>query len=780
MGIVFRQDAVNSLVMETDTAAGIINGGLTAVAEAVQNILNNNWQGNKAKQVKEYLYYNHLAIISSLALAVEDFYGQVNLYYRDYFNLDGDTHAVISVSAVRDLSDGIAKIASRMDAIDEGAAHIVRSVSHLGTVHYKGFDYLHRTTHALAERLEGICNSVNSIEQTYQNKFGLTRTMLAALWQRLMELKQTNPNDFSTEMLAQTESYRTIAETYQKLAAVVESNRAAVNEAAQTFQDETYQVLLEEYEERKKNAGFWEAIVNIGTVVVSAVVIAGSGGAGIGLVVTLGTVSSALNAGFSSYMDQQIGTVGYPGTVDWGTVAFATTAGGVTGALTSAASFGFSQWTQGFAGEGLSLFAKKAGADTLKSVATGSLNRAGDAFFDSVSSGKSFQESLGDSFSAAIDGNRILGDTAGGLMGSIFSQGAGKGLEKLENKLFTNHSTITPYENSIQVAKEKAPILHQAYNIGSETLKETGKGIVKRGSSTYARTLDASAAWESAMDMDEIMMDAVSTTASETATTVTSDIKTDLYNRLNQQNEMLDEIQETVDEEAREYNKSFESKWEERGVKLTENGVPDWSGTPDCVAEAEVEQVAVDPDKVKNTKRTASVKDYKNAYDEMNREYNLEEKGYEWDDGNVIKHEPDGSITKYTVHHVQYNVHTGKGRFQLVRTEVHSVEYEGVQHSGGASQADKAYNEYGAGDVIKSYNEAVDDAKKQYKKVNKQVKDAKKGGESGGKITVNLQDPTEYAPPQSYLGPEFPFLPPLEEEQEAMSDVVPTNDTASQ
>ena len=89
-------------------------------------------------------------------------------------------------------------------------------------------------------------------------------------------------------------------------------------------------------------------------------------------------------------------------------------------------------------------------------------------------------------------------------------------------------------------------------------------------------------------------------------------------------------------------------------------------------------------------------------------EYSLRETSSEKDGQVVVRRQTvmvDGKQTivetNYMVHHVEYDLDSGMGRFQLVESDAHAFT-----HKGGNAQLKEAYDTYGAGEAIETYNNA--------------------------------------------------------------------------
>ena len=747
MSFVFKQDGVNSLVLEVKGAANAVNSGLTSIKEASDGIANHSgWQGNKATAVKDYVANVHGVIIASLGLLMKDLYDQAMLYQDGYYAIDGDAHAVIPEIELTDLKTRINRTAPIFDGLSTEAERIVRSVAHIGTVSYAGIQGFPEGIEALADKLSSLCSDINSHEADYQGRFEAERTMISSIKAMLAEARGYSLESFSTGTLAKSESYRNLAVAYQALAKVVQNNADAVEHAEGSFQ-ETYKVLEAEYQERvekAKKAKFWTGLI---TAAASAVVIAATGGAGIALVAAVGAAAGAINAGVGSYYDQQIGTVGYPGTVNGWEVAGTSLFGGIVGAATSVVSAGFGNAASNLTATGGKLVLEKMGLEGLKTVTTGMIQRAGDACFDSIVAGKSFTEIMSDTASSAFDLKQMGADFAGGCAGSVVTQYAEAKMKDVERQLFSGESLGGKVRaNSDIIIKADSPYLHQGYNILFDTAKETGKGIVKRGTSTFVLTGgDMAAVQESAFNVDAMLSDASTTFASSTASAATADVK------IMREQHKINEVQRHVDEDTLYYNdgqkngKGNAEEIERRGFSRTKQGVPDFSGTDACAGETEIRQ------------NMSSKSDYVNAFNQMVEEGKIDPNEYSLNrnakgeaTGGVTRRETvmvDGKPTvvekSYTVHHVQYDVDSGMGKFQLVETDAH----QGLNHKGGDSQLSDAYKKYDLGGKIESYNNAVVSVNEQLDPKTKVdgklfntsngVKAVRTGGKAGGKVTTN-------------------------------------------
>lgn len=746
MSFVYKQDGVNSLVLEVQRATNAVITGLTSVKEASNDITSRtDWQGNKATAIKDYLANVHGAIIASLGLLMKDIYDQAMLYQDGYHSIDGDAHAIIPETELTDMGTRLTQMAPIFDAISAEAESIVRSVAHIGTIPYAGIQGFPEGIEALTDKLDTLCDDINQHETCFQSQFEAERNLISSVKAMLAEARGFSLESFSNGALAKSENYRNLVNAYQALAKVVQNNSSAVEHAESSFQ-QTYKVLDAEYQERIEKANrakFWTGLL---TAAVSAVVVTATGGAG---VVLVGAVCGAANAVVGSIYDQQIGSVGYPGSVNGWQVAGAGLIGGFVGAATSFVSAGFGNTATNLSATGGKKVVEKIVLEGLKSTVTGMAERAGNACYDSIAAGEPVLDNIKNTFSSAVDLKKMAGDFAGGCVGGAVSQVIETGSEKIKGMLFSGQSPGgVVSKNSQLVIKADSPYLQQGYSIASDTFKETGKGFTKRYSRELVETGDFGNALEKAAELDKIIEDASSTLASKTASTVTADVKVVQVQR------SIDRVQQQVDAESATWNEQNEEICAERGISRTKNGTPDFSRTDACVAETEVRQ------------RMSSTTDYKHAFEQMVAEGKLDPNEYSQNDsGHVIRRQTvivDGNPTvvetDYTVHHVQYDVNTGMGSFQLVESDAHL----GIKHAGGDSQLQHAYGKYGAGEAISSYNDSVQNVndqlnpKSKISKIPTSVKAVKQGGQSGGKV-VDTNSSIETSYELSY-DPDFTFL----------------------
>ena len=737
MGYVFRQDGINTMILEITSASTVVSEGLGNVQEAAEAIAGrDDWQGKKATAIKEYMTDAHGAILASTGLLMKDIYDQAMLYQKGYYDLDGDAHAVISENELEGLKSRLKQMSPVFETLDAEAQRIVNSIAHIGNIPYAGTQQLPDSIDILAEHLNLLDTDIGSLESDFSTRFHDELEMITSLKALISEARRTRLDTFSSDALAKSPNYQRVVCAYQNLAEKVQSNADKVKEAEACFQ-KTYEILEKEYQERiekAQKAKFWTGVL---TAVVSAVVITATGGAG---VVVVGAVAGAINAGVGSYFDQQIGSVGYPGSVDWGKTVLDTAVGGALGAATSYVGAAF-----GAASSGMGTWGK-IGMEGLKSVTTGAIERGGHTLADSISSGKSFTDVISDTTSSVFDVKQIAGDFAGGCAGGAFSQAFDSASKKLEGTLFSGENPGGAVsKNSPIMVKADSPYMHQGFTILSETAKETGKGASKRFAGTLTQTGSFSEAWDEATDKDKVVQDAAYAFAGKTASTATADVK------ILQEQHKLDEIQTKIEDGSRKFNNRNAAACEERGLPRNEEGTPDFSGRPECVGETTIRQSA------------SSTTDYKNAFNQMVADGQIDPNEYtQSKSGHVIRTQtvmvdgkPTVVQTDYTVHHVHYDVNSGEGSFQLVETDAHS----GIKHAGGDSQLQHAYKDHNAGEAISSYNDAVKDANQQLKDTNNALKWARQGGKSGAKVSAT-PDSAPDAPGSPSFNYQFDFVTP--------------------
>lgn len=760
-------EGVNSLVIEFNAGKlAQLSDALDSAQKATDHIIKHQgWQGNKATNTKDYLTYAHGATINTFMAALKSAYDHLLLYRDAAERIESGHYAIIPENELLSLSARLLTSAALFASMGEYAESIVKSVESIGHVSFSGFDSLTDNTKKLSEKLDTLDQDIVSNESTYQQLFESDKAAFAAIRNMIASQRGMDPSKFSTQALANNKTYQELGQQFQALCEEIGKNEDKVKAAQESYQ-KTYDALVKEYEERKKAAEkkkFWLGVL---TAVGSAVIIAATGGAG---AVVIGGIAGAINAAGSSYLDQGVGSVGCVGRVDFKQVLNAGAFGFATGALTS--------WAGGaISAKGTSVIAKygmtgvkkvvtKAAFSGATSAVNGAISRAGDACYDSIRSGESVLGTLDNMWNAATDFKQVAGDFAGGFTGSVISQGIESVSDKLGEKVFAEDKGRREY-TAKQVLPGQVPSgTEQVYQVLSETAKETGKGIGKRFTSTLVKTGDIEAAWNSATDLQQISSDILTTIGSETATRTIENEKMKASFQAEVEEE-LDDIQNKVNAKLTQENEQNAELCDELGINRTKTGVPDFKGRPECLGETEYEAQYVDPKEVEgrvkqgevNTdnprqtaKDTASNWEKKAAYDNMVKNGQLDSDRYEWKNGSVTDKETG---TKYTMHHVEYDVKTGKGRMQLVETKAH----KGIHHSGSASQRDSAYNDYNVDEVMEKYNTGYGDSVRS--KYNNSVK---KGADSGQKITTTKQEygaePEPERMPNLEYNPDFKFVP---------------------
>ena len=485
MSFVYKQDGVNSLVLDVKRAGNTVFTGLTSVKEASNDITSRtDWQGNKATAIKDYLANVHGAIIAGLGLLMKDIYDQAMLYQDGYHSIDGDAHAIIPETELTDMGTRLTQMAPIFDAISTEAESIVRSVAHIGTIPYAGIQGFPEGIEALADKLDTLCDDINQHEVCFQSQFEAERNLISSVKAMLAEARGFSLESFSNGALAKSENYKNLVNAYQALAKVVQNNASAVEHAESSFQ-ETYNVLEAEYQERideANRAKFWTGLI---TAAVSAVVVTATGGAG---VVLVGAISGAVNAVVGSYYDQQIGSVGYPGSVNGWQVAGAGLIGGFVGAATSFVSAGFGNTINNLSATGGTKVVERIVLEGLKSTVTGTVERAGNACYDSIAAGEPVLDNIKNTFSSAFDLKEMAGDFTGGCVGGAVSDYISL---KYEGKLFPGQSP-----GGVQ----------QSYDILFDTAKDTIKGGTKRFFGKLITTGDFDTALEKASDLNSVLL----------------------------------------------------------------------------------------------------------------------------------------------------------------------------------------------------------------------------------------------------------------------------------
>lgn len=736
MSFVYRHDAVNSLIIGMKNASGSVSNGLTSVQTASGNITSRaDWKGNKADSVKNYLSNVHGAIIASIGLLMKDIYDQAILYQKVYNEIDGDPHAVVSENDITELSTKLTDMTPVFDSLSADAAHVLNTVSYIRSITYPGIDVFTNSLTNIANKLNTLCSDISGNESAYASQFEIDRTMISNIKALLVEARSMNLESFSAEALANNKAYRDLAVSYMALESQIQSNAEQV-ELAETYFQETYAVLEAEFEERKakaEKAKFWTGLV---TAVGSAIFIAATGGAGIAVVAAVGAVSGAINAGVGSYFDQQVGTVGCPGTVDFKQVIGASVFGGAVGAATSCIGFGASSLSSG-AG-----FLESVAIEGVKSVATGAVERAGDACYDSIRAGEPVLDVLENTFNSAFDPKKMGKDLATGVVGGMISQGTKLISGKVEDKLFPKVSGQNDYDLAGQVIKAPTPSLGEnIYSVVKSSAKDTVTGIGKRFIGEMIETGDISESLDSAFDLKKMTTDAAYSAASSTGAMIGQEINT-----ANQQKK-LDLIQEKINEESRAFNERNKAVCEAEGIERDESGHPLF----DNIADVEIEETFVDPDALKEKNTDLSIEDAakkadsrqryqdgKNAYDKAVESGMLDKDTYKCTGTSVVNVKTG---EKYTWDHGTYDVNTGNVRMRLVPREQH----EGIRHQGGDAQIRSAYLEHNVGEELKKYNNEDRNA---------HANAEKSAIKSSGKVTYDYEDSPELPDSTEQL-PEF-------------------------
>ncbi|MBR4459062.1 MAG: hypothetical protein IKS31_08895 [Clostridia bacterium] len=755
MGFELRMEGLNNLATEfTQGKAAQLGEALDSAQKATDTIVKHSgWQGNKATNTKNYLTHAHGATLATFSAALKSTIDHLLLYRQAAERIETNTDAVIPEQELFDLSARLIASAAVFVSMDSYAQSVLRSVAHIGHVSFPGLGHLSDQGNKLSGDLDTLIADISANETAYREKFAADKAAFTAIRNMIAAQGGMDPSKFSGQALANNKTYQELGKTFESLCTEIQSNESAVKAAQEAYQ-KTYEKLVKEYEERKKEAEkkkFWLGVV---TAVGSAVFIAATGGAG---AVLIGACAGAINAMGNSIIDQKVGSVCCRGSVNVGQVFGAGLFGFATGAITSAIGGGMSSASSSVVSKlgltGAKKVLTKAAFSGGTSLLNGVVSRAGDACYDSILSGEPVV------WDRVINGKEIVGDFVGGFTGSIVSQGIDSASAKIKDKLFTDKGGNKYAYRQAKVGDVPTQG-ERAYQIVSNTLKETAKGSAKRFSSTWVKK-DFQSAISSAFDLREIASDVTSTFGSELATNYVETAKTRREEKKYKKEieKELEDIQSKLEKEGLAANTSpkMQETRAKYGVKTNpKNGNLDFSGRDEMLAEVEYEMVYVDPedyqrenpnckDPVKGAQSYASRHDKEIAYNQMVESGKLDGDRYKQAPGGMVVDTKTG--TKYVMHHYDYDVKTGKGRMQLVEKELH----EGMNHTGADSRRDVAYEKYNLRGKMDEYNNG-------YRKElgSKYYNTVKKGADSGEKITENLEQPgTPYFSPDVDMDYQF-------------------------
>ncbi len=738
MAITYRQLGINSLVVNFNRGEyGAIGSALQQINERSTAIVDNShWQGKAADSVKGYMQDVYPAILAGLGEALEGISAAIDSYASEYRAIEKNSEAVISEAELENIEHRVDRYGKTMSGISDDAKRTLKGISDIGHIPYNGIPSVENQTRDLVRRLKELREKIVEIESTYQDEMtGHVASLVTAALNLIKAQTKTDITAYSREALVTSPEYIALAEAYTVVADELEANTEKI-EQARKDSDALVQQLQEEYEERVRQAEKAKFWVGVACVVASVAVTVVTGGAAAPLVgIATGAVTGAVSAGVGSYFDQSIGTVGCPGKVSWGKVFGDAAVGGAIGAATSAIGAGFDKWGGSLTSSGLKKVAQKAAIGGLKKATQGLAQDSIQGGYDALVSGGNVLEGIGKGF----DLKNRRADFAGGFVSSGIKEGLGQ-LEENRGWFTKDSDREQPtYKNAGQVIAN--PSLSTGETLGKAAWHGSIETIAGSGSS-FASTLvkegDLNKAWNAATDIEKNAETFVLSTTAEFAT------ETGLKARANRK---LEQAQRKADQTACDGNKDIENKygeWEKKGIKHTKNGGPDFSDSPDMAGQAQVELTYaenVNETHKDGTPRTQAEieqarddagrgQDYKNAYNKMVADGTIDPNEYVLkDSGAVVRTDPKtGKETAYTFHHVDdYDVRTGKGTMQLVKTSTHE---DTLGNSGSRSQIQHAYGDDDLADTVRQYNNVGQSANQgrktalDNKKINDKMADA--------------------------------------------------------
>lgn len=345
MGYEVRFDALDAMV-------GAINSGVTAWNSQLEgtygsvNVMteSDSMMGAGADNIRQYLTFVHGLITESFTSLLQAQQTNSLLYKTDYqTNIDQGLHTVILEDELNDIKIRTRAKQNEAGTADEAVRAALSGISDLCILYFGGCGSSDNAYDGLVRHMNNLDTAIQNMESRHMDRdFATTQVMirsLSALLDEQIAKGRRYKSSFSVESWAQGENLQALIEAMEAQAQIREGQQEALQIAIAHEEDRAAE-MQREFEELQEKANREKIALAVGCLVVSAVVLIGTGGAGTPLVVgAVSGISGAVMAGGNTYIDQKYSG----GEYDWGEIGKSAFVGGISGFIAGYAGAGITK-----------------------------------------------------------------------------------------------------------------------------------------------------------------------------------------------------------------------------------------------------------------------------------------------------------------------------------------------------------------------------------------------------------------------------------------------------
>ena len=313
---------------------------LQAVGERAKALIESSrFKGQTADSVKEYLQSAYMTLIGLFSEVITNSIYALDCYIGEYHGVTSGTDYKARI-ATGELSMIVTKYADldrEMEKIDNAFHDTIKRLNNNGDIDftYQRMSTIPSAIKAQQVKLTGLVTSIETIESS--SKVDHLTGVLDRLRQMLDYLTGKDPRNFDAAAYQQMLVDIGIGQAYEKMNEVAVQQEEQVVAVENNFLAMNEKKRLDEIEERKKEAGFWGAVVDVACAVVTVAATATLGPVG---AIVVGAAAGAVKSAVHEGLDQYVQTGAGLGQMDWGRIGIKALTGGVSGALTSAIGVG--------------------------------------------------------------------------------------------------------------------------------------------------------------------------------------------------------------------------------------------------------------------------------------------------------------------------------------------------------------------------------------------------------------------------------------------------------
>lgn len=420
-------DAIDSVYSGISRQVGNWSSELQRVSDACKTLAQTTaMSGKGADAIRLYMSNVHPMLLGLIGELLREHATNFLLYFDDYrTTIDSDLHTKIDSDELEWLKKDLEATKRSAVDLDDEVAYQLGRIRDIFRLNYRDITDVYDAHTSAIDRIKKLDEAVQSLESKHASgdftDTSMLITNLTSMLEEFLAIPRGGQGSFDLAGFAQSRAFQDAYAVYLNMSAGRAADAEIIQQAMER-QNERAEMLFEERQAQvEKQKWIVTGVCIIGSVAAIALVVA-SGGTATPLVVgAVSGVSSAVNAGFNSALDQYLIT-GDSKNLDWCNIGKEAVFGGITGFATGYIGAGVSgvitnQATGSVVGKML-----LNSSNTAVRVATGAVIGSGSEVVAGIATrGTETLLRTGDfqeAFESATDGKSMLTDAViGGVSG---------------------------------------------------------------------------------------------------------------------------------------------------------------------------------------------------------------------------------------------------------------------------------------------------------------------------------------------------------------------------